>query len=154
MKPGPVQQPHVPLLIAGGGERVTRRQVARYADISNFGAFEATGGARTLEDLRRKCEALRRHCEALERPYEAILKSYPTVCLELAKTPARAREKLERIPKPFWTSGFTGTPSEAITYFQALVDCGMQYFTPFVFGADLETCQLLAERVVPELGYR
>src|SRR5579859_2426462 len=31
---GPVQQPSVPILIAGGGERTTLRQVAQYADRS------------------------------------------------------------------------------------------------------------------------
>ena len=30
--PGPVQQPHIPILIAGGGERVTLRQVARFTN--------------------------------------------------------------------------------------------------------------------------
>ena len=65
---GPVQQPHVPLLIAGGGERVTLRQVAQYADASNFGPHVYTGGASRVEDVIRKCHALRAHCEALNRP--------------------------------------------------------------------------------------
>jgi alkanesulfonate monooxygenase SsuD/methylene tetrahydromethanopterin reductase-like flavin-dependent oxidoreductase (luciferase family) len=37
VRPGPVQQPRVALLIAGGGEKVTLLQVAQWADASNFG---------------------------------------------------------------------------------------------------------------------
>jgi alkanesulfonate monooxygenase SsuD/methylene tetrahydromethanopterin reductase-like flavin-dependent oxidoreductase (luciferase family) len=62
--PGPLQQPHVPIMIAGGGERVTLRQVAQYADVSNFGAHMWAGSAFGLEDVRRKFEALRTHCAA------------------------------------------------------------------------------------------
>ena len=64
ISPGPVQQPHIPVLIAGGGERVTLRQVARYADMANFGPHEWTGGAFDLDAVTRKLAVLRRHCEA------------------------------------------------------------------------------------------
>ena len=53
----PVQQHHVPVMIAGGGERVTLRQVARYADVANFGPSSHSGGAASLDDVRRKCSA-------------------------------------------------------------------------------------------------
>jgi alkanesulfonate monooxygenase SsuD/methylene tetrahydromethanopterin reductase-like flavin-dependent oxidoreductase (luciferase family) len=49
--PTPVQQPHVPILIAGGGERVTLRQVAQYADVSNFASLAQAGSAFHLEDV-------------------------------------------------------------------------------------------------------
>src|ERR1019366_3545420 len=47
--PLPVQHPRVPLLIGGGGERVTLRQVAQYADMSNFGPHIWTGSAFSLD---------------------------------------------------------------------------------------------------------
>lgn len=48
----PVQQPRVPLLIAGGGERVTLRWVARHADMCNLESGDAG-------ELRRKLDVLR-----------------------------------------------------------------------------------------------
>ena len=62
VRPGPVQQPGVPVLIGGGGERTTLRLVARYADVSNFGPHEWTGGAYDLAAVRRKYEVLRGYC--------------------------------------------------------------------------------------------
>src|SRR5262249_1242910 len=49
-RPLPVQQPRIPILIGGGGERVTLRQVAQYADMSNFGPHIWTGSVFGLED--------------------------------------------------------------------------------------------------------
>ena len=44
-----VQQPYIPLLIAGGGERTTLRYVAQYADMSSMaGASWAGGSTRPL----------------------------------------------------------------------------------------------------------
>jgi hypothetical protein len=41
-----------------------------------------------------------------------------------------------------------------VEHWQALLDAGLQYFVAFVYGPDLETPRLLAERVVPELRAR
>jgi alkanesulfonate monooxygenase SsuD/methylene tetrahydromethanopterin reductase-like flavin-dependent oxidoreductase (luciferase family) len=44
LRPPPVQQPYIPLLIAGGGERTTLRYVAQYADMSSMAAASWAGG--------------------------------------------------------------------------------------------------------------
>jgi alkanesulfonate monooxygenase SsuD/methylene tetrahydromethanopterin reductase-like flavin-dependent oxidoreductase (luciferase family) len=56
--PLPVQ-PHLPIFVGGGGEKITLRLVARYADMNNLG-----GG---LEAVRRKEPILRAHCDAIGR---------------------------------------------------------------------------------------
>ena len=54
--PAPVQKPHPPIMVGGGGEKRTLRSVARHANLWNtFG---------TPEVLRRKLSILREHCEA------------------------------------------------------------------------------------------
>ena len=70
VRPGPVQQPRVPILIAGGGEQITLRLVARYADASNFGEHPNAGGAATLDDIRRKLQVLDTHCRGAGRSPE------------------------------------------------------------------------------------
>jgi len=77
VRPGPVQRPRVPLLIAGGGERTTLAQVARYADAANFGPTAATGSAWGTEEVRRKYAALREHCARIGRLYESVLRTVP-----------------------------------------------------------------------------
>jgi alkanesulfonate monooxygenase SsuD/methylene tetrahydromethanopterin reductase-like flavin-dependent oxidoreductase (luciferase family) len=154
VSPQPIQQPHVPILIAGGGERVTLRQVAAYADVSNFGAHEWTGGAFDLADVRRKFAALRRHCEEQGRQYDAILRSHYTPLLTLAETPAALESKQNgaRIPdRHLRTVPLFATPAQAIAHYQALADAGMQYFLAVVNGSDLETVRLLAEEVMPAI---
>lgn len=63
--PPPVQRPHPPILIGGGGERKTLRLVAKYADATH----QSTGDP---EVMRHKMEVLRRHCETEGRDYEEI----------------------------------------------------------------------------------
>lgn len=154
--PGPQQEPHVPLMIAGGGERVTLRQVALYGDVSNMAASSLAGNAFTLDDVRRKYAALKAHCEAVGRPYDAILRSYLDLPVILGETHAAVEAKVATMPPPlrelFRTSTLAMTPDEAIVHYRDLVAAGVQYFMASHWGQDLETLHLLAERVIPAVN--
>src|SRR5215813_8867931 len=155
LSPGCVQQPHVPILIAGGGERVTLRQVAQYADMANFGPHVWMGKAFNLEDVRRKFAVLRRYCEEQSRSYDSVLRSYGTFPLVLAKTPAAVQAKLAAMPQAalefLRSSLLAGTPQEATVHYRALVEAGVQYFIAVLWESGDETLELLAQQVVPEL---
>ncbi len=68
-EPKPVQRPYPPFVIGGGGEKLTLRIVAQYADIWNYG-----GG--TVEEFSHKVAVLREHCTAVERDPGEIVLSY------------------------------------------------------------------------------
>ncbi|MCU1491085.1 MAG: class flavin-dependent oxidoreductase [Acidimicrobiaceae bacterium] len=148
----PVQQPHVPILIGGGGERVTLRQVARYADMSNFAPHEWAGAAYKTSDVERKYAVLKQHCLDVGRPYESILRSHftPFVILAENEQALEKKRKSARIPDAALHQEIVvATPAEAILHFQALADVGVQYFLASVDGEDEESFNLLAEAVIP-----
>lgn len=156
--PAPYEQPHPPLMIAGAGERVTLRQVARYADACNFGPSPQIGGVRTAADVWRKYTILERHCRDVGRSYENILRTHFTPWLMIAETEAAARAKLTR----YYPDGLTeaqqysrivGTPEQVAGYYQSMMDAGVQHFVcQSLDAADTETFRLLAEEVVPRVG--
>ena len=154
VRPGPVQQPRVPVLIGGGGERTTLRLVAKYADVSNFGPHEWTGGAYDLAAVRRKYEVLRGYCQEIGRPYDAILRTHYTPLLTLAETPRELESKRSRARIPdagLRTVPVFATADEAIVHYQGLIDAGVQYFLATVNGRDTQTAELLAGQVMPAL---
>jgi F420-dependent oxidoreductase-like protein len=81
LDPQPVSRPHPPILIGGGGEQVTLRLVATYADACNILVPDPG-------ESRRKLDVLRRHCEAVGRSYEEI---ETTSLLEVDLRPGRQR---------------------------------------------------------------
>ena len=154
LAPGPVQEPHVPVLIGGGGERTTLRQVAELADVSNFAPHEWVGSAFDVSDVARKYGVLRDFCAAAGRPYESVLRSHFTPLLVLAEDERQLARKQEttRIPDPgLSVRRVFATPQEAIQHYQALADAGVQYFIAGINGADEETMHLLADAVWPVL---
>ena len=65
--PKPIQNPHPPLWIAAGGEQLTLRTVARYANYSNF--------AGSLETVQHKNRVLDDHCHKIGRDPSEITRS-------------------------------------------------------------------------------
>lgn len=64
-EPKPIQKPYPPFVIGGGGEQLTLRVVAQYADIWNF-----AGG--DVATFRHKVGVLHEHCAAVGRDPEEI----------------------------------------------------------------------------------
>jgi alkanesulfonate monooxygenase SsuD/methylene tetrahydromethanopterin reductase-like flavin-dependent oxidoreductase (luciferase family) len=154
LRTGPVQEPYVPVLIGGGGERTTLRQVAELADVSNFAPHEWAGSAFDVADVARKYGVLRDFCAAAGRPYDSVLRSHFTPLLVLAEDERQLARKREtqRIPDPHLSARRVfATPQDAVRHYQVLADAGVQYFIAGIDGADEETMRLLAEAVWPAL---
>src|SRR2546428_9469946 len=72
-QPKGVQKPHIPLLIGGGGEKVTLRLVAQYADACNIGNLDNAG-------LEHKFAVIKKHCEEVGRDYNTIKRTVMFNC--------------------------------------------------------------------------
>src|SRR5439155_12191703 len=66
-RPKGVQKPHIPLLIGGGGEKVTLKLVAQYGDACNVGYLEPEATARKFEIMHEHCEKVGRDCHDITR---------------------------------------------------------------------------------------
>ena len=167
IQPTPRQRPRPPLMIGGGGTRVTLRQVARYADACNLREDQlprdrGITDADRATDVRRKFDALDRHCAELGRPENEVLRTHMTLYLMLAPTEAEAAAKLARLDPERSTHPRTrragdrfvlaATPERAANYYRALATAGAQYFVVQLDASDRETIDLLAREVVPAVG--
>jgi len=81
-QPKGVQQPHIPLMIGGGGEQVTLKLVAHYGDACNLISDPAT--------LEHKFAVLKQHCKTVGRDYESIYRTALTLCI-IGETDEQAR---------------------------------------------------------------
>jgi alkanesulfonate monooxygenase SsuD/methylene tetrahydromethanopterin reductase-like flavin-dependent oxidoreductase (luciferase family) len=151
----PVQQPRVPILLAGGGEKVTLRQVAQYADASNMGAHGSIGMAVTDDDIRRKFRVLADYCEEYGRPADAILRSQFTMPLVLGRNQREIDQKLALWPAETvasWGDALVAmTPDKAVDFYRAQAALGYQYFIANILGTDDDTVDLLATHVLPKV---
>ncbi|HEY0185817.1 MAG TPA: LLM class F420-dependent oxidoreductase [Rhodopila sp.] len=143
LEPKPVQRPHPPVMIAGGGEQLTLRLVARLGDACNvFGS---------PEEVKQKFSVLRGHCETEARDYGAIEKT-ALISLLLARDDAALAAKRARLgaAEPF--RGFAGTLASAIDLIGRYRDAGVQLLISSAFKNDPETHELLASEVIPRFA--
>jgi len=139
----PKPDPIPPMLIGGGGEQLTLRVVAKYADWWNI-----PGG--TYENYARKLEILRQHCEAIGRDFNSIGKSWSAECIAVAPTEAEARQIVESTP--YQNSPIYGTPAQVAEQLQAFVDLGVSYLVVRVVDfPNTAGLELFINEVMPRL---
>jgi F420-dependent oxidoreductase-like protein len=140
-QPKGVQKPHIPLLIGGGGERVTLRLVAQYGDASNFGG--------TIDEIKHKLAVLKQHCEDLGRDYNSIKRTtlidFCTIAdteeAAFAKLPQTARDHIEY----FRQTELVGTPASIRQRLAALEEAGIQeVVVRFADPTNLESMRMFA----------
>lgn len=102
-QPKGVQKPHIPLLIGGGGEKVTLKLVAQYGDACNVNG--------DLETIKQKFTVLKEHCENVGRDYESIHRTVTCVCA-IAETGEQARAKIPTalLGRPVTAGALIGNP--------------------------------------------
>jgi F420-dependent oxidoreductase-like protein len=71
-EPKPVQQPRPPMVIGGGGERLTLRVVAKYADMWNIIPTSVAEFARKSAILDAHCAAVGRDPQTIERSVQVV----------------------------------------------------------------------------------
>jgi F420-dependent oxidoreductase-like protein len=155
-EPKPLQKPHPPIMIGGGGEQFTLKIVARHADKSNFG-----GG---LGNLKRRINVLRRYCELIGRDFDSIEKTS-----NIAVVVHESEEKHVEDMRRRWEAGgspgsfegwlekaeafyIAGTPEDCVEQLRPYVELGVSMFV-IRFGdiPSLDGMKLFVEEVAPNL---
>jgi F420-dependent oxidoreductase-like protein len=155
--PKPVQRPHPPLMLAGGGEQLTLRTVARHADISNFAAWMGSPS-----DFMHKAEVLRRHCERAGRGFDEIQLSWANYTL-ISEDRGSAEMSLDQYTRKMQARygsvagdrrpPLCGTPDDIIEQIQVYIDAGVTIFIHrFMGDCFREEARLFAEEVIPSFS--
>jgi alkanesulfonate monooxygenase SsuD/methylene tetrahydromethanopterin reductase-like flavin-dependent oxidoreductase (luciferase family) len=144
--PKPLQDPHPPVWIGGGGEQLTLRVVARHADVANFGGKP--------HEWAHKAEVLKGHCKDVGRDYDEIRKTISGEMLVReteAEIDAMGTRSLWGEPLESWKAGnLVGTPEQVAEKLQAYIDLGCTGFVPWCSDyPDTESLRLFAEKVIP-----
>ncbi|MBV7328274.1 LLM class flavin-dependent oxidoreductase [Chloroflexi bacterium TSY] len=139
----PRPDPIPSILIGGGGEKLTLRAVAQYADMWNL------PGA-SYEVYTHKLNVLRQHCEAVGRNYNEIVKTWSVEAIALAETEAEAQRIADA--SPYNKHPVVGTPEQVAEKLQAYVDVGVTYLiVRLIDFPKTDGIELFVEEVMPRL---
>ncbi|HEU4894548.1 MAG TPA: LLM class flavin-dependent oxidoreductase, partial [Acidimicrobiia bacterium] len=156
-QPKPMQTPHIPLWIAGGGEKVTLNIAARHAQYTNFGGDD-------LDVFVEKSAILQGHCADVGTDFDAIVRSanFNILC---ADTESGVEEKkqwfrdhmsryvsekaVERWTRMYESS--SGTPEQIVSKLKEFEGAGLDYaivnFADVAY--DRSSIDLFAREVMP-----
>jgi len=160
--PKPLQEGGLPLWIAGGGEKVTLKIAAKYAQYTNF-TSEPDGFAH-------KSQILAEHCRTVGTDYDAIVRSAnfnavigsseDDVSERVARLRGRQVAKADETAVDAMLSTITapesasGTTEQAIEKLQRLRDLGCEYAIMYFPEAayDRTGIELFEREVIPALA--
>ncbi len=162
VEPKPLQDGGLPLWIAGGGEKVTLRIAAKYAQYTNFTSEP--------EGFTHKSQVLAEHCRDVGTDYDAIVRSanFNSVIGESeadvkdriaglrARQVAVANEAavdsmLSMVTSP---DSASGTPEQVVEKLQRMRDLGCEYAILYFPDAayDRTSIELFEQQVIPALS--
>lgn len=162
VRPLPLQEGGIPMWIAGGGEKVTLRIAAKYADYTNFDG--------SPDGFVHKSTLLQRHCDEVGTDFKAITRSsnyFAVVGSSQADVDQRLRRIEERLlpvlgheqtqavladyRRP--TSQAVGTPEQIVDRLSAMKDKGLEYAIFYLPEAAYDTSgmEMLERDVLPQL---
>jgi alkanesulfonate monooxygenase SsuD/methylene tetrahydromethanopterin reductase-like flavin-dependent oxidoreductase (luciferase family) len=161
VQPTPLQSGGIPIWIAGGGEKVTLKIAAQYADYTNF-----TG---SLDEFDHKSQVLAEHCETLGRDFGAITRSsnFNTI---IAETEQEAKDRLDavlarlrphlgdertaRIEQEYLGSDGFGTPEQVVERLRKRAEHGLGYSIHYFpeLAYDTSGWELFEREVIPALA--
>ncbi len=120
-QPKGVQKPHIPMLIGGGGEKVTLKLVAQYGDACNVNG--------DLDTIKHKFDVIRQHCESLGRNYNDINRTASTVCV-IGETEEKAMASIPEVARTRFgdrlQTALIGTPDTIRTRLAEYEAAGVQ----------------------------
>jgi alkanesulfonate monooxygenase SsuD/methylene tetrahydromethanopterin reductase-like flavin-dependent oxidoreductase (luciferase family) len=163
VRPLPLQEGGIPLWIAGGGEKVTLKIAAKYAQYTNF--------IGTVEDFTRKSEILEGHCDTVGTDFGKIVRS-ANFNVFIGETDTDVQERLDAVKarmEPYvgtekaegsiaqWTlngaGAAIGTPAQIVENLGRFRDLGLAYgiFNFPEAAYDRSGIELFEREVIPAL---
>jgi alkanesulfonate monooxygenase SsuD/methylene tetrahydromethanopterin reductase-like flavin-dependent oxidoreductase (luciferase family) len=143
----PKPSPLPPLLVGGGGKKVTLRITAQYADWWNF-----PGG--TVQHYQELLDVLRDHCSQVGRDYGEITKTWLSDCVAVAASHDAAVHLAQSSPYYDPATSVVGTPDEVAAHLQHFIDLGVEHFIlRFVDFPKTDSTRLFAREVIPRWSH-
>jgi alkanesulfonate monooxygenase SsuD/methylene tetrahydromethanopterin reductase-like flavin-dependent oxidoreductase (luciferase family) len=144
----PKPDPLPPLMIGGGGKKITLRYVAQYADWWNFPGGTPDFYAETLEYLRA-------HCDDVGRNFDEIVKTWGIECVAVANTHEEALLVAQTSPLYDPKTAIVGTPDEVEVQLGRFTDLGVEHFMfRFADFPKTDMAELFAKEVTPRFTSR
>ncbi|WP_182435011.1 TIGR03560 family F420-dependent LLM class oxidoreductase [Nocardia seriolae] len=161
VRPLPLQEGGIPIWIAGGGEKVTLRIAAKYAQYTNF--------AGDPETFTQKSELLRTHCAQVGTDFDAITRS-SNFNTPVAATEAEVQQRLaeletrltpfvgaegaaQHVKDLFRDSPAVGTPEQVVERLSEVKELGLGYSIHYFpeTAYDTSGLELFEREVIPAL---
>ena len=149
--PKPIQKPHPPILVGGGGEKYTLKVAAKHAN-----KWDLFGG--TPEIYEHKLEVLYNHCENIGRNFNEIIKTH-SLRIIIGENMSAVKDRFKQVEEFIQTGKsfkevsnwpFIGTYDKIIDSFQKYIDLGVsEFILSFRGPPDFKQLREFAEKIMP-----